>query len=125
MKIESTELQTTVTFSGDLAAQAPALRAGLTSAMRAVTGKIIVDLTACTSLGVAGLGLVLGIYRSASGAKLELRARRPFVGTLRLCFGRRGTVLGPRLTREEVENGECRLVYGAPPLPREAIVEVS
>jgi hypothetical protein len=126
MKIEITDLQTTVTFSGDLAAQAPVLRADLASAMRAATGKLVVDLTACTSLGVAGLGLVFGIYRGAPwGAEIELRARRPFIGALRLCFGRRGAVLGPRLTPEEVETGECRLVYGAPPLFPEAIVEVA
>jgi len=125
MKITVTELQTTITLTGDLGEQAAALRADLADTLTAATGKIVIDISAVTSLAGDGLGLLFGAYRLTPwGVELEFRATRAFAGTLRLCFGRRGKVLGAPLSAKEIEAGACRLVLGTPALPPEVIVEV-
>jgi anti-anti-sigma regulatory factor len=125
MHVTTTEHLTTITLSGDLGAKAEALRAGLAEAVRATEGKLLLDLSGCTSLGLAGMGLVMGAFRlRPRGIAFELRARREFASTLRLVFGRRGRPCGFPLTQEEMDAGHSRLGVGLPVLPPAAIVEV-
>jgi hypothetical protein len=128
MEITVTEVLTTITLDGDVAGSAATLVPRFEAAIGGATGKVVIDLSGCTGLGVDGLGLVFGAYRSLPwGVELELRATRAFAGLLRLCFGRRGKVHGksPALTPSQVESGSCRLVLGAPILAPEAIVEIA
>jgi hypothetical protein len=127
MKINTTETLTTITLEGDVTGTAAALQADVEAAIAGAAGKLVIDLSACTGLGVDGLGLVFGAYRSLPwGVELELRATRTFASLLRLCFGRRGKVHGANVvqTADATESGSCRLVFGTPILAPEAIVEV-
>ncbi len=115
MKIVTTEALTIITLDGDVAGGAEALRPDFEAAVAGAAGKLVIDLSACTGLGVDGLGLVFGAYRSLPwGVALELRATRAFAGLLRLCFGRSGRV-----------GRSGGLVLGMAPLAPEAIVEVA
>ena len=128
MNIVTTEALTTITLDGDIAGTAAALRPGFEAAIAGAVGKLVIDLSACTGLGIDGLGLVFGAYRSLPwGVELELRAARAFASLLRLCFGRRGKLQGANVvqTAGEPESGSCRLVLGAPILAPEAIVEIA
>jgi hypothetical protein len=128
MKIIVTKTLTTIALDGDVAASAAALRPGVEAAVSGALGKLVIDLSGCTSLGIDGLGLVFGAYRSLPwGVGLELHATHAFAGLLRLCFGRRGKVHGrsPTLTAHPIESGSCRLVLGTPILAPEAIVEIA
>jgi hypothetical protein len=98
------------------------------AAVSRALGKLVIDLSGCTSLGIDGLGLVFGAYRSLPwGVDLELHATRAFANLLRLCFGQRGKVHGRSVvqTAAEIESGACRLVVGTPILAPEAIVEIA
>jgi hypothetical protein len=125
--VTTAETLTTILLAGEITDKAETLRCLFEAAIAAATGKLVIDLSACTGLGVDGLGFVYGAYRSLPwGVELELRAGSAFAGLLRLCFGRRGKVRsGGVVETADVESGSCRLVLGEPILAPEAIVEVA
>lgn len=66
---------TTITLAGDLATEGAALVEAMSAVVEAAEGSLLVDLTAITSLGTVGAGLLFGAYRGAPwGCRVAFRS---------------------------------------------------